>query len=412
MANEQTKRNIWWNSVGSFTYLLSQWIITLLVIRLSTNLNDAGYLNLAITVTALFGTAATCNLRTYIISDETGSSSQVYSGLRFFTCIFAFIACLVYSSLFDYTIPQLSCIAMYMVYRILDAVTDLLYAFEQKESRLDIGGKSMLLRGILSLAGFSITFWFTENVLWGIGAMTALSFLQLVLLDYAQAKPFGSFFPKMDIKTQAAILAAGGIITLASSLSDWIVTYSRQVVESTLGNEMLGIYATVAAPVLLVQVGASYIFNPFLPSLHGSFSNGDEMNYRNTVSRIIGMIGVLTIFALLAAKYLGYPVLSMLYGSVVASYYYLLPTLVLLTALNAIQWFIRILLVMQRHIYAQLSVSFLSCALALVITHHFLSEFGLMGANYSILICYAFGTLSSLVLLILFSAKHFKTRKA
>ena len=40
------KANMLWNSIGSMTYLACQWLITIVVVRLSSGYEDAGLLSL------------------------------------------------------------------------------------------------------------------------------------------------------------------------------------------------------------------------------------------------------------------------------------------------------------------------------------------------------------------------------
>ena len=293
------KRNMLWNSVGSFGNLLCQWLVTLLVVRLSSTYEPAGYLNLAISVTAIFGTAATFNLRTYIISEDRSEySSSVYSGFRVFTCLAATLLCFVYALQFGYDVTQLSCVALYMMFRIVDAITDLIYAFEQKESCMEPGGKGMLLRGVVSLLSFALTFVTTQNIVAGIAAMC--------------------------------------------------------------------------------------------------------------VARVFLAIVVFTAASLLGAVVLGQPALSLLYGASISSYCYLLPTLVLATALNALQWFLRILLVMQREMVAQFFACAAALAICFAVSPTVISHFGVIGANYVLLGCYSLSTFVTLVAFVAKSRRHFR----
>ena len=64
-----TKQNMLWNSAGSMTYLACQWLVTVLVVRLSAGYDDAGLLSLAMSVVGIFGTFANYKMGTYQISD-------------------------------------------------------------------------------------------------------------------------------------------------------------------------------------------------------------------------------------------------------------------------------------------------------------------------------------------------------
>lgn len=405
------KSNIAWNSIGSLVYLGCQWLITLLVVRLSSSLDAAGYLNLAISITAIFGTAASFNLRTYIISDTNGEiSSGEYTGFRIVSCLISFVVCLIYSAFFGYSVTQYVAIIIYMLYRLTEAALDLFYAFEQKASRMDIGGKSMIARGVLSLLGFTAALLISQNILIALGAMVFATMLVVVLFDVPQARRFASYRP-LFTQNYLILFRDGLLITVTSVISDFITTFPKQMIESVMGVAAVGAYTTVAAPVTIVQVGISFVFNPLLPLFDSTFKNGERDKYYRVFLKTVGAIVCIAIVALLTALLLGEPVLSLLYGNEIATYSYLLPTLILAISINALQWFIRILLVMMRVFIPQLVCTIFSTLLCCLISSPLIEVFGLMGANYVVLICYILS--SSLVFAVfkICTKKHFETYK-
>lgn len=54
----------------------------------------------------------------------------------------------------------------------------------------------------------------------------------------------------------------------------------RQFLELKLGKESLGIYSTVATPAVIVQVAASYIFNPVLTEFAWLYQQGEKRNFK------------------------------------------------------------------------------------------------------------------------------------
>ena len=93
-----TKQNMLWNSAGSMTYLACQWLVTVLVVRLSAGYDDAGLLSLAMSVVGIFGTFANYKMGTYQISDIRRENDLAeYLGFRCLTLGLAFVACMVYA---------------------------------------------------------------------------------------------------------------------------------------------------------------------------------------------------------------------------------------------------------------------------------------------------------------------------
>ena len=70
------KANMFWNSFGSIVYLGCQWLITILVVRLSTGYEDAGALALGMAVSNVFSPIGYFKVRTYQVSDVNNRFSS------------------------------------------------------------------------------------------------------------------------------------------------------------------------------------------------------------------------------------------------------------------------------------------------------------------------------------------------
>lgn len=67
--NENVLRsNFIWNSIGNFTYLVCQWLITVIIVRLA-DYREAGVFSLAMSITNTFYAVASWGIRTYQVSD-------------------------------------------------------------------------------------------------------------------------------------------------------------------------------------------------------------------------------------------------------------------------------------------------------------------------------------------------------
>ena len=150
------QKSVMWNSLGSIFYLGCQWLITVLVVRLS-GVDAAGDLSLAMSVCNIWYCLAVYGMRNYQVSDTTHKYSQgTYIFSRIVTCFGAFVGCLIYSMAVSYSAHQRLCIILYYIYKMTEAVYDVYAGVFQIEWRLDLAGKSMLARGILSIGGFCL----------------------------------------------------------------------------------------------------------------------------------------------------------------------------------------------------------------------------------------------------------------
>ena len=91
------QKSIIWNSAGSMVYLITQWLISVLVVRLS-GVETAGILTLAMSVNNVFYSIAMQGIRNYQVSDmKEKYTSGIYVSSRLIICILSFLVCVGYA---------------------------------------------------------------------------------------------------------------------------------------------------------------------------------------------------------------------------------------------------------------------------------------------------------------------------
>ena len=75
-----------------------------------------------------------------------------------------------------------------MIYKTGEAIVDLFHAFEQRKERMDIGGVSLLVRGILSIVLFVIGMYLFKNVNLSILLMVIVTYIFIFTYDNSNVK--------------------------------------------------------------------------------------------------------------------------------------------------------------------------------------------------------------------------------
>lgn len=375
--------NLIWNTVGSFTYLLCQWLLTLIVVRESGDMGNAGDLALAISITNIFFNVACFNVRPYLISDlKNHFSSREYSTFRILSCSGAIILCGIYVGGFHYSQRQMMCIMLYMIYKVGEAWVDLLHGFEQRRSRMDIGGISLFCRGILSVITFYLTLKTTQDINWSVALMAIVTLLFIFIYDMPQAMCFEDLLPSFNRHNIILMLVEFLPLTVGAFLSSTGANLPRQVLEAQMGNESLGIYSTVATPAVIVQVAASYIFNPVLTEFAKYYNRSEIRKFTILVLKITMCIVVLAVSSVIGGKLLGRWGLELLYGNKIAKYVDLLIPVIIYTCLNAYVWFFWNLLIIMRKLKTLLLINGMGVILCIISMRKIISMYGMNGVSY------------------------------
>lgn len=342
------RENMLWNSAGSITYLACQWLVTVLIVRLSDGYNAAGLLSLASSVTGTFGTFANYKMGVYQISDiKHENTTSEYLGFRLITLGGSFIACIIYS-LITCPLSSILTITLYFIFKAVGLVIDIMHGLDQVNRRMDFIGKSFILQGVSTLAAFTVVFGLTQSLDLAIMAMIAAAFGVLFLFDLPHSRTFESYGVHITAKKTFYLLKRSFSAVLASLACSAIYTAPKQLLLVMVSDAALGIYSSAAAPALVVQMGATYLYAPLLDvfARHHYERNKQEM-LRLLKRTALGVIAI-GIVCYIGAGLLGEWALCLLFGESIRPYAYLLQPVVVTSVATAFLWFFGDLLVALR----------------------------------------------------------------
>ncbi|MBQ3301868.1 MAG: hypothetical protein IJH04_06985, partial [Eggerthellaceae bacterium] len=169
-------------------------------------------------------------------------------------------------------------------------------------------------------------------------------------------------------------------------LFNTMVQIPRLFIEGTLGTEQLGYYTTVAMPVVVVQVSASFFFAPLVTPMAERINSGDLPGFSSIVKKVLLFIAALSVVAAIVFGLLGEPALILAFGESIAPYSYLLPPLVACTVLTGLALFLAAVIVVVRRLRALLVSSAVCFLLTLVGSLPFINAFGLNGASFILIV--------------------------
>ncbi len=386
------KRNIAWNTTGCLFYQGCQWLTTIVVVWLSHGYDNAGILALAMAVGNIFASIALYKMRTFQVSDVANAYSQGnYAAVRFITVGAAFALCIPYALLTTTGTDTVLCILAFLLFKSDEAFADLLYGVDQRGMRMDYIGISQLLRGVASLGAFSLGLLVGHNLLAAIGTMFVSCLAITLFYDLPHAQRFASLRPRIYGRTALSLLRSGLPAVLALVANIAVVSVSRQFLGALCGEELLGIYASISTPAVLMQAAVGYLYTPMIGHLSQLWNSHDV----HGLIRFLGKMGVLVIGSLALCSALLVAVapwlLTLVFGESIAPWAWIFPSSMLCTALIAlISLACDVLIVFRRP-----SSALLSCAaaflVAVVAAVPFIEAFSLNGINLSISLAYGLG---------------------
>ncbi len=392
------KRNLLYNTVGNVVYFACQWLITgFFIKRLSDAAAgdyNAGLLATAMAATNIFLTLASYGMRTFQVSDiKDKYKNGDYLLSRAVTVTAAIVLCLGYCFVIGYGGEQLLCVMLFLVYKLIEAVTDVFHGFCQKNERMDIIGISYAVRGIISVAAFCLVFSLTNNLNLSLLVITLLCLAFSAVYDIALTRRF--YLPAERSKHGAWQLLLECLpLAVYVFLNTTAASVPKLALERIMGTEVMGVYNLVNSPVLILQVGVAFLFAPFITVFSNRLHDKDLRGFRK-----LSLVITLGVFAVGAVGIggvllLGRWGLDLLYGEQVAAWSGLLVPLVICTVFTSLTLFYCMLLTVLREMKGLIFSTAAAVSVSLAVSPALINAYGMYGASYACLASLVFETLA------------------
>lgn len=384
------RANMIWNAAGSLVYMAAQWLTTILVVRLSTGYDAAGLLALGMAVSNIFSPIGYYKIRAFQVSDlDEEFTFRQYLGFRIITIGLAIVIMFVYCFA---TCPPGTWVTviLYGFFSLGPVFVDVLHGEEQRESRMDIIGISFILRGVLLLASFIVGMALFNSLNIALILMTVTTYLEIALFDgIAFLKVTGKpLKPAFEAKAIRSLFIQCLPLVIASFFCWAVPAIPRQALNDVMGEWFLGIYSSVAAPVLIVQMCAQYIYAPLLTRFAEHLQAHDEKGFMKLVAQVSFAIFALAFVFGVLFVLVGEPLLVLIFGQSIAPYTYLIIPLVLCTVMTAYVWFLGDVLITMRKNTMNLIGYAISFVVILATMYPMIYTFEMNGASFAIMIAY------------------------
>lgn len=387
------RKNMLWNSFGSIGYLAFQWLITILIVRLSEGYEAAGMLSLAMSVYNIFSPLAIYRMYTYQVSDvKRENSVGEYLAFRMLTSGLALISCMAYAAI-TCSPNVLIAIFLYAVFKICSLLIDVLHGVDQLNMRMDYIGKSLLMQGALTFAAFVGIFGITKSLEAALTGMAIATVSVGALYDIPRTRQFGPISIGISREKAIHLLKYCLPIVIAAVACAAVPSIPRQFLSLMQGESALGVYASVAAPVAIIQMGASYLYNPLLSVFSAQYAEHRTDDLVRTLGKVTLGIAGIGIVCAVGFELLGPWLLATMFGPSIEPYTYLLLPIIGSAIVSAYVWFLNDLLVALRCFKGSLVGNIVAAGIALPATYCFVTAWDMNGVSFTCIAAYGIGAL-------------------
>lgn len=383
--------------MANVVYLLVQWLFTVFATRM-INVEAAGMLSFAVSLTNILYTIENYGMRPYQVSDSRGEfSARQYINLRYLTTAIGIALCMIFLAITGFSAEKTFIVFLFFLYRSWEAVSDVYYGELQKTEHLHCAAYSMLIKSALSLALFAVLTYITRGLIIPLVAINIVAILMVVIDRTLFIKKNKVVRIEGEATSVRGPLKIGFFMMLAMLFPILVTSLPRMSLDSYYGEKLLGYFGNVAMPTTLIVAIVPNLLTPIM-SLYGRWINDKEYGkFRKMyVLTLIGSAAISIVF-LLGFLLLGEWFMSLVYGDDIIEYLHYMYPLIFTTMLYAVTMCNSNALIAQRNnTYAWIS-SALSCVISIVCCFTLVKGYAIEGLIATLAISYGTQILIQLI---------------
>lgn len=371
-----------WNMIGSLSKAASS-VVLLMVVTTINGTNDGGIYSIAYATAQLMFTIGSFDVRVYQSTDvEEKFKFQDYYTFRIITCTIMMILSIIYICFKGYSGKKAIIIFIMCFFYMIDALADVFEGLFQLNGRLDMSGKSLAIRFILSTIAFVSIIYFTSNLVIATISTCIVSIIWFYIYDVRLAKDYEKikyYFDYIKIKD----LFFECLPLFASSFMLVYIINAPKYAIDTYMEEMQNYFNLLFMPAAMINLFSIFLFKPLLTSLAKNFASKNIKKTIKFISLSMGWVTLLTVCAVIGAYLVGTPILSWIYSVDLSKYSYELIIIMIGGGASALSTVLYYVLTVMRKQFSILVGYSMTCIITLAITPIFVKRYGILGASMS-----------------------------
>jgi O-antigen/teichoic acid export membrane protein len=360
------RANFLWTLAGNVIYAACQWGILVALAKLGTR-QMVGEFALALAITAPILIGAQLSLRSVQATDALREYEFCdYFSLRLLTTMAAVLAVAGVVWFSSYGARAATVILIVGIAKGFESLSDIVHGLWQQHERMDLIARSLVLKGVLSLAVVALAVYFTSDLRAGTCALALVWALMLVFYDARWAASVSGLTRPLRLRWRPRVLGALAWLALPAGVVMALISFNvnlpRYFIEHRLGTEQLGIFAAMAYPMIAVTTIAGALGQSATPRLSQDYSVGERRAFLSLLLKLIGLglaVGLAAVFVVAIA---GRQILLLLYRPEYAEHVTSFLLLAIATALGCAASILGYAMTAARYFRAQLPVFMLTTA--------------------------------------------------
>lgn len=309
-----------WNTIGSVISASTSFVLLLCVTR-SVGTVQGGIFSLAFATAQILLTVGKYGIRSFQATDVNNEISLgTYLHTRIWLCIAMLLLSLFYVMIAGYDFVKGSIFVAVCGIKMADAVEDVFHGRLQQTGHMDVAGKLLAFRNILTILCFAAGMFCLRNLLLVCVITAIISNGTAMFLNWVVTQKYERIEYKLE-KVQAKLLFRQCLpLFLGSFLSLYIYNVPKYALDFLGTEEEITYYAIIFMPAFMINLCSEFVFKPLLTTLATFWTKREFEYFYKMVLKFLVIILAITFLAIIFAYFIGTQILSFLYAVNVVPY--------------------------------------------------------------------------------------------
>lgn len=377
------KKNFIYNTVGSVLYSMTSLFFMIIVTRVN-GLDESGIFTFAFSAACLFWVIGVYSGRVYQVTErDKNITDSDYIYTKIITCMVMLIIGFIYLIFKHYDMYKFTVMLLLIIYKILNAFAESLYAIIQKKDELYKVGISLFLKAVFEVAIFLIVNLLTKNLIYSSLSLIASEAIILLFYDFGILKLYKFKMAKFNGKNNLKILKFGFPVFVFTILTQYLINAPKYAIDNNLTDEAQSIFGMLSMIATLTVMLSQLILHPYLNSMNEDLKRNSSKDFNRKVFKICLLIIGIGIIESIFGYLIGTSLLGVLYGIDLSHYNFLLLIIIIGSIFYSIVSVLSNALIAMRENNSQTLIFVIDSIILYFLSDYMVKQFNIDGAAYS-----------------------------
>lgn len=318
--NIQFRKNFIWNILGTGINAFNSLFFMIIVTRVN-GIDNAGIFTIAFSTACIMYIIGVYAGRIYQVTENDKTiTDKEYILNRIITTVIMLILVIIFCLIKKYSIYKSIIFLLLTTYKALEAFSDVIYGILQKNEKLDIVGKSLFFKSIISVIAFIIIDFITKNLIISMVTTILINILILFIYDLKNSDEYIDYKVKFHRNNILKIFKAGFFTFAIAFLGMYILNAPKYAIDNYLENNYQTIFGIIVMPATIIGLVAQFLIHPYLNQILSLYEERNLKGLNKLILRLIFVILGFGAISSVLAYFLGPEVLGIVYGIDLTSY--------------------------------------------------------------------------------------------